>query len=423
MNFFSEEDMAAVGAISNIMQQGAQKRSLDDNADAAGGMRPSKMARPDPAGAAAAAAAAARPTRPAPVIRELKPAPYFYYRDHSQDADPDPLTPLTPPGRVPNFPAKMQAILSKKEYSDIVAWLPHGRSWRILKPREFEVKVIPKFFEHSKFSSFIRQANGWGFRRITQGRDRNSYYHPLFLRGLPHLCKSMKRPGINEKKQADPDHEPDLYAISEENPIPEKNHDDSVLLHCTLQGGPKARMPIYWGSTAAATSVQPVVHTTAAPKDQLALQSFQQSMNSFDQQVIHMKPPSPMNVSPPVVAKPIVATIPSFLAMPTTGAPPTAPVPATVPAAAPQANPFAALAAANHMAFPMPPQMQMAMNPAMPQMQMAVNPAMASQFAAGFAAATAMTQQHFNTMFSNMAAQQQGFQQQAAQQQTQGQQQ
>ncbi|KAI2505500.1 hypothetical protein MHU86_8931 [Fragilaria crotonensis] len=109
--------------------------------------------------------------------------PFFQYRDFSHEKDPDPLTPLTPPGRVPNFPAKMHAILSHPGLSDVVAWMPHGRSWRVLKPREFETSVIPTYFEHSKFSSFIRQANGWGFRRITQGRDRNSYYHERFLRG------------------------------------------------------------------------------------------------------------------------------------------------------------------------------------------------------------------------------------------------
>mgnify|MGYP005847946875 CR=1 FL=1 len=95
--------------------------------------------------------------------------PYFGYRDYSQEPDPDPLIPLTAPGRVPNFPAKMHVILSQPELQDIVAWLPHGRSWRVLRPREFEVKVLPTYFDHGKFSSFIRQANGWGFRRITQG--------------------------------------------------------------------------------------------------------------------------------------------------------------------------------------------------------------------------------------------------------------
>mmetsp|Transcript_26440 Transcript_26440/g.37281 ORF Transcript_26440/g.37281 Transcript_26440/m.37281 type:complete len:424 (+) Transcript_26440:143-1414(+) len=187
---------------------------------------------------------------PAALEKALQPAPYFYYKDHSEVPDHDPLTPLTPPGRVPNFPAKMHAILCRPDLADVVAWMPHGRSWRVLKPREFEIRVIPTYFEHSKFSSFIRQANGWGFRRVTQGRDRNSYYHELFLRGLPHLCKEMRRPGVAEKAAADTEHEPDFYKISEEHPVPEKqtSDDDSIMLRCTLVGGPKARMPVYAGS-------------------------------------------------------------------------------------------------------------------------------------------------------------------------------
>jgi hypothetical protein len=69
--------------------------------------------------------------------------------------------------RVPNFVAKMHAILSRPDLTDVIVWMPHGRSFKILKPRDFEIRVLPVYFDHSKFSSFIRQANGWGFRRIT----------------------------------------------------------------------------------------------------------------------------------------------------------------------------------------------------------------------------------------------------------------
>jgi hypothetical protein len=177
--------------------------------------------------------------------RELKPAPYFYYRDFSQIQDDDPLTPLTPLARLPNFPAKMHAILSRPDLADVVTWLPHGRSWKVLKPREFEIRVIPAYFEHSKFSSFIRQANGWGFRRITRGQDRNSYYHESFLRGLPHLCKMMKRPGVSKKLTLDAGHEPDFYTISGDNPVPEKmENTDSIMLPNSFVGRPNARMPV-----------------------------------------------------------------------------------------------------------------------------------------------------------------------------------
>ena len=154
--------------------------------------------------------------------------PYFDYRDFSEVPDPNPSAPLTAPGRLPNFPVKMLAILSRPDLSHIISWMPHGRSWRVWKPREFEVKVIPTYFEHSKFSSFIRQANGWGFRRITKGPDRNSYYHELFLRGLPHLTKLMQRPHPSQKPALNPSTEPQFYKISQEHPLPECKNDKSA---------------------------------------------------------------------------------------------------------------------------------------------------------------------------------------------------
>ena len=179
--------------------------------------------------------------RPAVPPRPMKlVAPYFDYRDFSEVPDPNPSVPLTAPGRLPNFPVKMLAILSRPDLSHIISWMPHGRSWRVWKPREFEVKVIPAYFEHSKFSSFIRQANGWGFRRITKGPDRNSYYHELFLRGLPHLTKMMQRPHPSQKPSLNPSTEPQFYKISQDHPLPECKNEkfveetNTVLAQCNL---------------------------------------------------------------------------------------------------------------------------------------------------------------------------------------------
>ena len=76
----------------------------------------------------------------------------------------------------PTFPVKLHMILSNPEFQDIIAWLPHGRSWRILQQKAFEERVIPLYFRHGRYSSFARQVNGWGFKRITHGSDYNSYY-------------------------------------------------------------------------------------------------------------------------------------------------------------------------------------------------------------------------------------------------------
>lgn len=133
----------------------------------------------------------------------------------------------------------------------------------------------------------VRQANGWGFRRISIGNDRNAYYHPRFLRGLPHLCKDMKRPGVSKKVVVDPDHEPDLASISELHPVPiDAAPDESIYLHCTVQNGPKARMPIYTGSYSSLRN--PSLSSNAsvlAPSDHEFLSTFQNSLCASEQQL------------------------------------------------------------------------------------------------------------------------------------------
>lgn len=311
--------------------------------------------------------------------RELYPAPFFRYRDFSRETDPDPLTPLTPPGRVPNFPAKMHAILSRPDLSDIVAWMPHGRAWRVLKPREFEVQVIPIYFEHSKFSSFVRQANGWGFRRITQGNDRNGYYHELFLRGLPHLCKKMKRPGVAEKEAAAAEHEPDLRKISDIYPVPERADDDSIMLQCTVSGGPKARMPIYGGGFSSTVSSAETDSNTEAAKS-LVIQNVSDAESSAIQQ-------NPQASQAEQISKqdvyPMIVYQPAFVH----------------PSASAQLIPTAAI---NFGPCIAPVNYQYA-----PTLQQSVpmplqTSASASQFAAGFAAAQALNNNQLHNVFGHV---------------------
>ena len=58
-----------------------------------------------------------------------------------------------------SFPLKLHEILSNPEYEDMISWMPHGKSWRILKPSAFENVVIPLHFRHSKYASFMRQVS------------------------------------------------------------------------------------------------------------------------------------------------------------------------------------------------------------------------------------------------------------------------
>ena len=81
------------------------------------------------------------------------------------------------------FPTALFDILADPELDDIISWLPHGRSWKILDSAKFNESVLSSRFNQSKYTSFVRQVNGWGFRRVTVGPEANTYYHELFLRG------------------------------------------------------------------------------------------------------------------------------------------------------------------------------------------------------------------------------------------------
>jgi len=77
------------------------------------------------------------------------------------------------------FPERLFQILSTSEHEHIISWLPHGKAWRVLDEIKFEEEVIPLYFRHSKFQSFLRQVTGWGFRRVKNGSEKNSYYHEV----------------------------------------------------------------------------------------------------------------------------------------------------------------------------------------------------------------------------------------------------
>jgi len=71
------------------------------------------------------------------------------------------------------------------------------------------------FFRHGNYSSFIRQVNGWGFRRVQSGPGFNSYYHESFKRD-DDSYRNMKRPiakELAERKQALAKDPPDFYEI------------------------------------------------------------------------------------------------------------------------------------------------------------------------------------------------------------------
>jgi hypothetical protein len=94
------------------------------------------------------------------------------------------------------FPIKLHRMLQDVEREGlnyIVSWHPDGRSFRVQFHDQFVARVLPGYFSQTKYRSFQRQLNHYGFERITKGPLEGSYHHPYFVRDNPALCEGMRR--------------------------------------------------------------------------------------------------------------------------------------------------------------------------------------------------------------------------------------
>eukprot|EP00522_Entomoneis_paludosa_P017531 CAMPEP_0172453508 /NCGR_PEP_ID=MMETSP1065-20121228/10793_1 /TAXON_ID=265537 /ORGANISM="Amphiprora paludosa, Strain CCMP125" /LENGTH=359 /DNA_ID=CAMNT_0013205691 /DNA_START=172 /DNA_END=1251 /DNA_ORIENTATION=+ len=133
-------------------------------------------------------------------------------------------------GRTGTFPQKLHQMLSDLERqdggTDIASFLPHGRAFAIHKPRDFVKHVMPKYFRMSRFSSFQRQLNLYDFQRITEGPDKGSYYHELFVQGRPILSTMMKRNKIKGVKALKQQQEEKNASLEEDEDLPEGDEEE-----------------------------------------------------------------------------------------------------------------------------------------------------------------------------------------------------
>ncbi|KAL4585606.1 hypothetical protein LXL04_010229 [Taraxacum kok-saghyz] len=104
------------------------------------------------------------------------------------------LTPASPKTKLPQpFLSKTYDLLEEEEEESrrIVSWNTEGNGFVVWSPAEFSEQMLPRYFKHNNFSSFIRQLNTYGFKKTAS--KRWEFQHEKFQKGCKHLLMEMSR--------------------------------------------------------------------------------------------------------------------------------------------------------------------------------------------------------------------------------------
>lgn len=115
---------------------------------------------------------------------------------------------------IAGFVSKLYRMVNEST-SNLIQWGADGTTFLVTKPEEFSRHVLPHFFKHNNFSSFVRQLNMYGFHKVPhlqQGTMASAlaatpestiweFSHVSFIRGRPDLLVLVRRKLSKEEEQ------------------------------------------------------------------------------------------------------------------------------------------------------------------------------------------------------------------------------
>ena len=101
-------------------------------------------------------------------------------------------------GEYPNFLLKLYQILENESYKDIIHWTEDGKYFIISNLHDFTEQILPKYYKHNNYSSFIRQLNMYDFHKKKSGQNEHVFHHQNFIKDRKDLLKLIKRKSKKE---------------------------------------------------------------------------------------------------------------------------------------------------------------------------------------------------------------------------------
>ncbi|KAL8049696.1 hypothetical protein ABFX02_06G036100 [Erythranthe guttata] len=101
-------------------------------------------------------------------------------------------TPADMPRSLPTpFLTKTYQLVDDTSIDDIISWNEDGSTFIVWNPTEFARDLLPKYFKHNNFSSFVRQLNTYGFRKVMP--DRWEFSNECFRKDEKKLLCEIQR--------------------------------------------------------------------------------------------------------------------------------------------------------------------------------------------------------------------------------------
>ncbi|XP_047312002.1 heat shock factor protein HSF24-like [Impatiens glandulifera] len=89
------------------------------------------------------------------------------------------------------FLTKTYDLVDDPSSDDVVSWNEDGTTFVVWKTADFAKDMLPNFFKHNNFSSFVRQLNTYGFKKIVP--DKWEFSNDNFKKGQKHQLIKIRR--------------------------------------------------------------------------------------------------------------------------------------------------------------------------------------------------------------------------------------